>query len=51
MGVTALMTERVTQCHGVTAAHTYYAEGVGDGRGGRGREEEEEEGALNGRAV
>lgn len=28
MGVTPLMTERVTQCHGVTAADTYYAEGV-----------------------
>lgn len=34
------MTERVTQCRGVTAADTYYAEGV---MGGEGEEEEEEE--------
>lgn len=32
------MTERVTQCRGVTAADTYYAEGV---MGGEGEEEEE----------
>lgn len=36
MEVTLLTTERVTQCHGVTAADTYYAEGV---MGGEGEEE------------
>lgn len=33
VGVTALMTERVTRCHDVTAADTYDAEGEMDGEG------------------
>lgn len=36
VGVTPLMTERVTRCHGVKAADTYHAKGM------MGEEEEED---------